>query len=119
MNGQPKLSSRLGWMIVVVLGVSVLGFAALALLGSRLGPRSGTSPMNGCINNLRQLDGAVQQWALDRKKQPEDFVTLSNAMEYISPRIRIACPSGGKYTVGPLVSNQPTCSIAGHVLPQP
>jgi len=24
-----------------------------------------TSQMNACINNLRQIDGAIQQWALE------------------------------------------------------
>src|SRR5437667_11160723 len=27
-----------------------------------------TSQMNACINNLRQVDGAIQQWALEQKK---------------------------------------------------
>jgi hypothetical protein len=30
--------------------------------------RTGPAPKNTCINNLRQLDGAVQQWALEHHK---------------------------------------------------
>jgi hypothetical protein len=80
-------------------------------------PTSRHNPATACINYLRQLDGAVQQWALENKMKPEDLVTLSNAMQYINPGNRIECPSGGKYTVGPAVSNLPTCSVEGHTLP--
>jgi hypothetical protein len=75
------------------------------------------NPMNACINNLRQWDGAVQQWALENHKQPEAFVTMSNAMDYTRPNSRIECPANGKYSVGAAVSNSPRCSIASHVLP--
>src|SRR5437588_12835062 len=30
-----------------------------------------TSQMNACINNLRQVDGAEQQWALETKRSEE------------------------------------------------
>jgi competence protein ComGC len=69
---------------------------------------------HACINNLRQLDGAKQQWALE-KKQPEDATaTLQDIQPYLkSP---LACPSGGTYRLGK-VSEKPTCSIPGHELP--
>ncbi len=70
---------------------------------------------NRCINYLRQLDGATDQWALENKKNVGDAVTAND----ISPYLKSfpACPSGGAYTIGP-VGTSPTCSIPGHVLPQ-
>jgi hypothetical protein len=35
-----------------------------------------TSSQNACINNLRQLDGGKQQWALEYRKTTNDIPTL-------------------------------------------
>lgn len=71
--------------------------------------------MNGCINNLRQLDGAVQQWAVEQKKLSSEKVTFNDITPYL--RQTPSCPLNGKYTVGPTAANVPTCTIAGHALP--
>lgn len=46
-----------------------------------------------CINNLRQLDAAIQQFALAHKKQPTDPVTLDDCRPYLKQPI--VCPAGG------------------------
>ena len=75
-----------------------------------------TPSSNACINNLRQLDGAMQQWVLERKKQPEDRVTMEDLTPYLLHRV--LCQEGGKYTIGPAVSNGVSCSFPGHTLPK-
>jgi DNA repair exonuclease SbcCD ATPase subunit len=72
--------------------------------------------VNTCINHLRQLDGAKQQWALENKKTAEATPTTQDLMPYLKDLIPV-CPSGGKYTFG-AVSAAPTCSIASHILSQ-
>jgi hypothetical protein len=79
------------------------------------GYHSGTSPANACINNLRQIDGATQQWALDNQKRADDRVTWNDIAPYL--KNPMLCPQKGKYTVGPVVSNAPTCLIPDHKLP--
>jgi len=80
---------------------------------------SNNSQRNACINNLRQIDAAKNQWALENRKTNGDAVTEADIKPYIKldasgnlPK----CPAGGKYTLGKVGEN-PTCSIAGHVLP--
>src|SRR5882724_2270044 len=78
-----------------------------------------TSASNACINNLRQIDGAVQQWALDRNASTNDVPTwadLVGANRYISEMP--VCPQGGTYSLG-RVADRPRCSIGGpgHLLP--
>jgi len=79
--------------------------------------------MNACINNLRQLDGAVQQYALENKKASSDTYTMSVLKPYIKLQtggVLPQCPGGGgDYTSGSQVTNAPTCSLSanGHVLP--
>ena len=72
---------------------------------------------NACINNLRQLDGAKQQWALENKKSVNDVATWKDVTRYTGRdgRYRPWCPQGGVYRLNRL-DEAPTCSIAGHQL---
>jgi uncharacterized protein YigA (DUF484 family) len=74
---------------------------------------------NACINNLRQIDSAKQQWALEQHKQPTDIPAWTDLQPYLGrgPNGDLpACPSGGTYTIG-AVSEKPQCSAPNHVLP--
>ena len=73
--------------------------------------------VNACLNNLRQIDSAKQQWALENKKPVSAPVSAQDIQPYLPNNALPVCPLGGLYalhTVGLL----PTCSIPGHVLPQ-
>ncbi len=48
---------------------------------------------NACINNLRQIEGAKEQWTLEHKKQPGDPVVESEVNQLI--RHPVVCPAGG------------------------
>jgi DNA repair exonuclease SbcCD ATPase subunit len=69
-----------------------------------------------CINNLRQLDAAKQQWALENRKTPNTVPTAQDLAPYLKDGVVPACPAGGTYTLN-AVSAAPTCSIPGHALP--
>jgi RNA polymerase sigma factor (sigma-70 family) len=72
-----------------------------------------------CVGNLRQIDSAKQQWALENKKQITDTPTMKDLIPYIGqgPGIYMpVCPDGGDYTIG-TVGEKPTCSNPKHVLP--
>jgi hypothetical protein len=71
---------------------------------------------NACINNLRQLDGAKQQWALENKKTRSEMPTEADLTPYLRTGMP-KCPAGGIYTLN-AVEALPTCSIAGHQMPQ-
>jgi hypothetical protein len=70
-----------------------------------------------CINNLRMIDGAKQACALEKKMTAEDIPTPDDLAPYLQTKFSaLRCPSGGTYTIN-IVSESPTCSIAGHKLP--
>ena len=73
--------------------------------------------VNTCINYLRQIDAAKQQWALERQKAPDAVPQPQDLLPYFQNGQMPQCPGGGRYTLN-AVSNAPTCSIAGHMLPQ-
>ena len=73
-----------------------------------------TAQRNACINNLRQIDGATEQWALEKRKDVGTTVTEADVTPYIRDGFPI-CPTGGRYTIGP-VGKPPTCTQPRHVL---
>ena len=73
---------------------------------------------NACNNNLRQLDGAKQQWALENKKQETDMPTTEQLKALLYRHEFPVCPAGGMYRINP-VNKDPTCSIPDHCLPAP
>jgi len=71
-----------------------------------------------CINNLRLIDGAKQQWALEKNKTANDTPQPQDLLPYIGRNgVFPQCPGGGRYTLN-AVSIAPTCSIPGHTLTQ-
>ena len=54
---------------------------------------------NSCINNLRQIDAAKQQWALEKNKTAEAVPTVQDLLPYLKDRTFPVCPSGGTYTL--------------------
>jgi seryl-tRNA synthetase len=72
---------------------------------------------NACINNLRMMDGAKQQWALENKMPATAAPTAEQIVVYFKEGVFPTCPAGGKYVLNK-VGEVPTCSIPGHSLPQ-
>jgi chromosome segregation ATPase len=78
---------------------------------------SPAAQLNTCINNLRQIDAAKQQWALENDKTADAIPSAQDLLPYLSNLVFPVCPSGGTYTIN-AVGVPPTCSVPGHVLPQ-
>jgi hypothetical protein len=72
-----------------------------------------------CINNLRQIDAAKQTWGLENNKKGKDTPSWDDMRVYLgrgSGQLP-TCPEGGVYTINCL-SNNPQCTVKGHVLPK-
>src|ERR1041385_4752665 len=97
-------------MVVSVVILAVI----VALAMPHLLPARRTVSANACLNNLRQLDGATHQWALENGKTTNDAPPWVDLRPYLFPDGRKPiCDHGGNYTLGRL-NEPPRCSYAGH-----
>ena len=99
--------------------VAIIGLLAAVAIPNFVRAR-GTAQKNGCISNLRQIDGAKQQWAIENRKADTASPDSTDVQSYIKNNAYPTCPASGTYTIG-TVSTDPTCSKSadGHVLPAP
>jgi prepilin-type N-terminal cleavage/methylation domain-containing protein len=97
-------------LVEIMIVVAIIGLLASIAIPNFVKART-TAQMNACISNLRQIDGAIQQWALDTKQGDTATVTAAEILTYL--KNSVTCPSGGKtfadsYAVT-TVEARPTC----------
>ena len=118
-----RVSNNKGFTLVeIMIVVAIIGLLAAIAIPNFVRART-TSQMNACINNLRQIDGATQQWALENAQSGGATVIFANIQPYL--KNAVTCPAAGasatfgtSYTLT-TVTNKPTCLIvpATHLLP--
>ena len=107
-------------LVEIMIVVAIIGLLAAIAIPNFVKARA-TSQANACINNMRQLDAAANQFALENKKttgyQPTDtdvtpYIKL-NAGNSLPP-----CPAGGAYSYNPIGSTPSiNCSLGSTVTP--
>jgi prepilin-type N-terminal cleavage/methylation domain-containing protein len=114
-----KSSGKAGFTLVeIMIVVAIIGMLASIAIPNFIRART-NSQVNACINNLRQIDSAIQEWALEFKQVGSATVVSANLMPYMG-RGTVgqwpSCPAGGTYAVT-TVATKPTCTATGHTLP--
>ena len=106
-------------LVEIMIVVAIIGLLAAIAIPNFVKARA-TAQANACINNLRQIDAAANQFALERGKKTGDAIVLATDL---TPYIKLnsassipPCPASGTYTCA-TVGATPTCSLGSTVTP--
>jgi prepilin-type N-terminal cleavage/methylation domain-containing protein len=108
-------------LVEIMIVIAIIGLLCAIAIPNFVKSRA-TSQANACINNLRQIDTAVQQFAIEHSKKVGDTVTYPSDL---TPYIRLnaassipGCPAGGTYSLAPVGSDPSDfCSLGNSVSP--
>lgn len=101
-------------LVEIMIVVAIIGLLAAIAIPNFVKARA-TSQANACINNLRQIDAAANQFALEKGQKTGDPITLTSDL---TPYIKLnaagslpACPANGTYACETVGTN-PTCTLS-------
>ena len=101
-------------LVEIMIVVAIIGLLAAIAIPNFVKARA-TSQANGCINNLRQINAAESQFALEQHKTTGDTINFPGDL---TPYIKLnsggslpICPAGGSYDCSAVGTNA-TCTLS-------
>jgi prepilin-type N-terminal cleavage/methylation domain-containing protein len=81
-------------LLEIMIVVAIIGLMAMIAFPA-LQKARGTSQANSCMNNMRQIEAAKEEWAFEYRKSNGASVTWTNILPYL--KSQPICPAGGDY----------------------
>ena len=108
-------------LVEIMIVIAIIGLLCAIVIPNYVKARA-NAQANACINNLRQIDTAVQQFAVEKNKHVGDTIIYPDDL---TPYIKLnsrgnlpGCPAGGNYSLT-AVGTMPSavCSLGNNVSP--
>jgi len=97
-------------LVEIMIVVAIIGLLAVIAIPSFVRARQ-TTQQNACVNNLRQIDGAKDQYAIENNKKTGDAAASTDIDPYLKRGYDgIECPAGGTYSIE-AIGTDPECSV--------
>ena len=107
-----KLHRGAGFTLVeIMIVVAIIGLLAAIAIPNFVKNRN-TAQASACIVNMKQIDSAIDQYAVENNKRDSDPITVAEIKEYIKGKELPLCPAGNvAYRLGTSVGATPrvTC----------
>ena len=111
-------------LVEIMIVVAIIGLLAAIAIPNFVKART-TSQSNSCINNLRQIDSAIQEYALEHNENATYIPQVADIKPYLGRGVSgttvntaggqvpgdINCPASGTYSMPVSFFNKPTCSL--------
>jgi prepilin-type N-terminal cleavage/methylation domain-containing protein len=98
-------------LVEIMIVVAIIALLAAIAVPSFMNART-KSMQSSCMNNLRLIDGAIQQYALDNSNVLATAMTqLVGTNAYIKDTP--VCKAGGAYTLPANLGAKTSCSVHG------
>lgn len=107
-----KLNKKGFTLVEIMIVVAIIGLLAAIAIPNFVRARI-MARTNACVANLKQIDGAMQVWAIDGGSgTPTLDQTASTGLIPTYLKRTPTCPAGGSYTITS-VDAEPSCSTHG------
>ena len=107
-------------LVEIMIVIAIIGLLAGIAIPNYVKARA-TSQATSCINNLRQIDSAANQFALEQHKRTGQYIAFPDDL---TPYIALnannnipACPAGGNYSCT-AVGDRPICDLSDTATPE-
>ena len=115
-HNDPETEKMIVWLLVFL----IVGVSLVIIVPQLIKKPRATSSANACINILRQIDAAANQFALENHLTNGDRINFPSDL---TPYIKLnskgkipPCPQGGIYSLSK-VGDPPICSLGFTITP--
>ena len=99
-------------LVEIMIVVAIIGLLAAIAIPNFMKNRT-QAQKNACANNLRLIDAAKEQWAMESGQVSTAAAVTASINSYLKGDTTPACPAKGVYTYQ-AVGTKPTCTATDH-----
>jgi prepilin-type N-terminal cleavage/methylation domain-containing protein len=101
-------------LVEIMIVVGIIGLLAAIAVPSFVQART-AARKGACVNNLRLIDAAKEQCALETNLDDGAAVDAADITPYLKGGAMPNCPADGTYDIK-AIGTPPTCTVSGHEL---